>query len=143
MMYIDNKEMKILDQEIFVGNFTNNGEKGHNINVSLQFINPKTEVKGYINIDAGFQKDGNIESFLNKEYIGVPFGNEEPYICIEVFDTEKFLDTEIESEIIIKLENMKDGKVGCHFEVEDDLIQIRYDGFINVECDRTRDRFAE
>ena len=36
-----------------------------------------------------------------------------------MFDTEKFLDTEIESEIVIELENIKENKVKVFFELND------------------------
>lgn len=46
----------------------------------------------------------------------------------EVFDTVKFLDSEIECEIRIKINDIKDGKINVNFEVDDDLIKIKYDG---------------
>ena len=61
---------------------------------------PIIKKKGYINLDAGFEKENNINNFLNKDYNEVPFENN---IFFETFDTEKFLDTEIESNIVLKL----------------------------------------
>ena len=50
----------------------------------------------------------------------------------EVFDMVKFLDSEIESEIRIKINDIKDGKINVNFEVDDDLIKIKYDGSLMV-----------
>ena len=71
---------------------------------------------GYLNLDAGFEKTNDINAFLNKEYNGIPFENDNQFIYFEVFDTEKFLDTEIESKIIIRLEDIKDNKAKVFFE---------------------------
>ena len=49
-----------------------------------------------------------------------------------MFDTEKFLDTEIESKIIIRLEDIKDNKAKVFFELNDELIKIKFDGYLDV-----------
>lgn len=141
MLYIDDKKIEIISQEIFVGKFTNNGNIGYNINISLTFINSVTKEKGYINLDAGFEKDNSISSFLNREYVGLPFGHDNAFIFIEVFDTEKFLDTELESEIIVKINDIKNNKVKVFFEVNDELIKIKYDGYTDINLNRTKDSF--
>ena len=69
--------------------------------------------------------------FLNKEYSGLNF-DKYPFIYFEVFDMVKFLDSEIESEIRIKINDIKDGKINVNFEVDDDLIKIKYDGSLMV-----------
>ena len=69
--------------------------------------------------------------FLNKEYSGLNFDGY-PFMCFEVFDMVKFLDSEIESEIRIKINDIKDGKINVNFEVDDDLIKIKYDGSLMV-----------
>ena len=42
------------------------------------------------------------------------------------------MDSEIESEIRIKINDIKDGKINVNFEVDDDLIKIKYDGSLMV-----------
>ena len=69
--------------------------------------------------------------FLNKEYSGLNFDGY-PSMYFEVFDMVKFLDSEIESEIRIKINDIKDGKINVNFEVDDDLIKIKYDGSLMV-----------
>ena len=54
------------------------------------------------------------------------------FLYFEVFDTVKFLDSEIECEIRIKINDIKDGKINVNFEVDDDLIKIKYDGSLMV-----------
>ena len=45
---------------------------------------------------------------MNKNYNEVPFEND---IFFEVFDTEKFLDTEIESNIMLKIKGIKESEI--------------------------------
>jgi len=131
MLYIDNKKLKITKQEINVGKITYNGDKGYNVCIKLEFIN-KDNIKGYLNLNAGFEKINDIDKFLNKEYKGIPFENDNQFIYFEVFDTEKFLDTEIENKIMIKLENINEDKVKVFIELNDELIKIKFDGYLNV-----------
>jgi len=131
MFHIDDKELKLIKQEIYVGKFTNNGDKGYNINIKLEFVN-KNNIKGYLHLDAGFEKNNNINVFINKEYNGIPFANDNQFICFEMFDTEKFLDTEIESKIIIKLKYIKEDQVKVFFELNDELIKIKFGGYLNI-----------
>lgn len=138
MLYIDNKSIEVLEQKIFVGTYTKNGTKGYNINIQLTFINIDNKEKGYINLDAGFEKDNNINCFLYKNYNEIPFENN---IFFEIFDTEKFLDTEIESNIVLKLKEIRDNKVETFFELNDELIKIKYDGFLDIDFRKTKDTF--
>lgn len=131
MLSIDNKKLKVTKQEIFVGNIINNGIKGYDAWITLEFINEDT-VKGYLNLDVGYEKSNDINVFLNREYNGIPFFDDDQFIYFEVFDTEKFLDTEIESNIIIKFEDIKDNKVKVSFELNDELINIKYTGYLGI-----------
>ena len=131
MLSIDNKKLKITKQEIFVGNIINNGIDGYDVGLTLEFIN-EDNVKGYLNLDVGYEKSNDINVFLNREYNGIPFFNDDQFVYFEVFDTEKFLDTEIESNIIIKFENIKDNKVKVSFELNDELIKIKYTGYLDI-----------
>ena len=138
MLHIDNKNIEVIEQKIFVGTYTKNGTKGYNINIQLSFINDNNKEKGYINLDAGFEKNSNINNFLNKEYSEVPFENN---IFFEIFDTEKFLDTEIESNIVLQLKEMHNNKVEAFFELNDELIKIKYNGFLDLDFRKMKDTF--
>lgn len=131
MLSIDNKKLKVTKQEIFVGNIINNGIKGYDAWITLEFIN-EDNVKGYLNLDVGYEKSNDINVFLNREYNGIPFFDDDQFIYFEVFDTEKFLDTEIESNIVIKFEDIKDNKVKVSFELNDELINIKYTGYLGI-----------
>ena len=131
MLYIDNKNLKITKQEIHVGRITNNGNEGFNICIGVKFVN-NNNTKGYLNLDAGFEKNNDINAFLNREYNGIPFESDNQFIYFEVFDTEKFLDTEIESKIIIKLKYIENNKVKVFFELNDELINIKFDGYLDI-----------
>lgn len=133
MLYIDDKKLEVTKQTISIGNYTKNGKEGYNINIYLAFINIATKENGYINLDVGFEKDNNINNFLNKEYKGNLFQNSSDDIYLEVFDTEKFLDSEIESNITVKLKNKIDNKVNTYIEVNDELIKIKFLVLLNIE----------
>ena len=112
--------------------------------MKLVFINTNSNVKGYINLDAGFEKKDDINCFLNKKYYGTPLNsNDNQDIYIEVFDTEKFLDTEIEGTIRIELENNKNNKIKTFFEVNDELINIKFDGYLDIDYKTTKDTFLQ
>lgn len=143
MLYIDNKNLEVIEQKIFVGTFINHGDNGYNINIQLSFINIDTNEKGYINLDAGFEKNNDISAFTKREYNGIPFdGNDNQFIFFEVFDTEKFLDTEIESKIILKIKNILEDKIEVHFELNDELIKIKYDGYLGIDFCTTKETFS-
>lgn len=133
MLYIDDKNLEVTKQTISIGNYIKNGKKGYNINIYLAFINIATKENGYINLDVGFEKNNNIKNFLNKEYKGNTFQNSSDDVYLEVFDTEKFLDSEIESNITVKLKNKIDNKVNTYIEVNDELIKIKFLGLLNIE----------
>lgn len=63
----------------------------------------------------------------------MPYENDEQFIWFEVFDTEKFLDTQIENNIKIKIGNMKNNKVEVFFKLNDKLIKIKFNGYIKYE----------
>ncbi len=130
MLYIDDKNLEITNQKIFIGKYVKNKENGYNIKIQLSFINVNNKEKGYINLYVGFEKNNDIYCFLNKEYDGLPFEDD---IIFEVFDTEKFLDTEIESKISIKLKRIINNKVEAFFEINDDLIKIKFDGLLDFQ----------
>lgn len=133
MFYIDDKKLILTKQEIYVGKFTNNNIKGYNLCIHLIFVNKDNGETGYLYLNAGFDKNGDINNFFNKEYCGVPFENDNQFIYFEVFDTEKFLDTEIESPIVIKLNGRKDNGVEAFFEVNDDLIKIKFNDYLDID----------
>ena len=132
MLYIDNQNLKIIKQVIRVGNISINNVMGHNMCMCLEFLGTGNK-KGYLHLSFGFLKDANIDRFLNKVYYGIPFENKEAFITFEVFDTNKFLDTEIESEIVIRLNDISNEKVGVFFLVDDSLIKIKFDGYLDID----------
>ncbi len=132
MFYIDNKKLTITKQEICVGKMTYNGVKGYNICINLEFLN-KDNIKGYLHLDAGFERNDDINIFVNRKYMGIPYEiHDDQLISFEVFDTEKFLDTEIESKIVIILKDIQDNKFRTFFEVNDELIHIKFDGDLDI-----------
>lgn len=134
MFCIDDKKIEITEQKVFVGDYIREGDNGYNLCISLKFFNSDTGESGYLNLDVGFDSQNSIDHFTNKEYRGVPFyidNNND--IFLELFDTEKFLDTEIEGVIIVNVLTIENDKLKVMFEVNDELIKIMYDGYLDIE----------
>lgn len=131
MFKIDNKNLELTKQEIFVGNFLLNNVQGYYLCMQLEFINKDTEVKGYIFLGVDFNLSNDIEVFTNREYEGINF-EEEPHIFFEVFDTERFLDGEIDTPIKVKIGAKEGNKINTSFEVKHELINIYYEGKLNI-----------
>lgn len=130
MLKIDNKELKVIKKEIRVNNYTLNWKKGYEILIQLKFLNNKKT--GYLNLSVGFEQNNNIISFLNREYKGIPYnGSYSKINMFEVYDTTKFLDTEIESEIAIKLGDIVNDKIRTCIKLKDELIKIDFDGYLD------------
>lgn len=129
MLLIDGKEFEVTSETVFLGNINNNGDQGYNINFKLLFKDG--DKNGYINLDTGFEKNKDINLFLNREYSGLNFDTY-PFMFFEVFDTVKFLDSEIESEIKIRINYMVGDKVNVTFDIDDDLIKIKYVGNLTL-----------
>ena len=133
MFCIDDKKLKITEQKVLIGNYIKEGENGYYLGISLKFLNCDTEECGYLNLDVGFERENTLTCFINTKYRGLPFSiKKEPNIYIEVYDTEKFLDTEIESEIIVDVGNIENNQLKVMFEVDDELIKIKYDGYLDI-----------
>jgi len=142
MLFIDDKHVRITKQCIRVGEFMKSGEQGYNINIQLLFVNIDTDEDGYINLDFGFEKDNNFNVFLNREYIGKPFDEDDnQFIYFEIFDTENFLDTEIEGQIVITLGSIVDDKIEASFELDDELIKVKFDGYLDMDFENTKETF--
>lgn len=131
MFKIDNKNLELTTEEIFVGDAILNKVNGYFLGIELKFINKDTKEKGYINLDVDFNLSNDIEAFTNKEYEGINF-EQEPYVFFEVYDTEKFLDSEIDTPIIIKIGDKEGNKINTSFEVKHELINIYYEGKLDI-----------
>ena len=134
MFCIDDKKIELTEQKVFVGDYVREGYNGYNLCISLKFFNSDTGESGYLNLDVGFDSQNSIDHFTNKEYRGVPFYiDNKNDIFLELFDTEKFLDTEIEGEIIVNVLTIENDKLKVMFGVNDELIKIMYDGYLDIE----------
>lgn len=134
MFCIDDKKIELTEQKVFVGDYVREGYNGYNLCISLKFFNSDTGESGYLNLDVGFDSQNSIDHFTSKEYRGVPFYiDNKNDIFLELFDTEKFLDTEIEGEIIVNVLTIENDKLKVMFGVNDELIKIMYDGYLDIE----------
>lgn len=66
MLSIDDKNIKLANQPIHVGKFTNKGNDVFNICIGLEFVNDDN-INGYLNLGAGFEKVFLIRNIV--EYI--------------------------------------------------------------------------
>ena len=131
MFKIDNKNLELTTEEIFVGDSILNKVNGYFLGIKLEFINKDTKEKGYINLDVDFNLSNDIEVFTNKEYEGINF-EQEPFVFFEVYDTEKFLDSEIDTPIKVKIGSKEGNKINASFEVKHELINIYYEGKLDI-----------
>ena len=131
MLIIDGNEYKIEQEQVNVSLYTVQGIKGYALFIKVSFT--YNDKNGYFNLDAGYEKSDDIRYFLNREYKGIPFQNIDQVSFFEIFDTEKFLDTEIESDVILTLSDLKDNKVFAKIELNDELIKLNYEGYLEVE----------
>lgn len=130
MFKIDNIDYKLISKEIFIGRFKNNGVDGYNINICLKFKNEE-DVSGYLNLSAGFEYNNDISLFLNRTFEGIPYDNDKQYIYFECFDTNKFLDTEIESNIYLELSDIKNNKIRVIIRLDDELLNIIFNDYLD------------
>lgn len=131
MLCINDKELTVTEENIFVGPYIKNGVKGYFIEIQLRFVNEEN-IRGYLNLDVGYEKTNDIYLFTNRDYRGIPFMDEKTDILFEVFDTKSFYDTEIETPINISFKNINDNRFEVSFEVNDELINIKYHGKPNI-----------
>ena len=142
MLEIGNKNIKVINENIYLGEIWNKQDKGYDICISIDFINLDNNKKGYINIAAGFSKEKDINKFLNKEYYGNPSSNNNQLIFFETYDTEEFIDTQIDSKIQINIKDKIDNKIEVSFIVNDELIKINYNGLLDINNNITRESFC-
>ena len=107
MLYIDYKQVEISKQQIDVCPHKKQNGEGYDINVYIEFN--KSEKKGYLNLSAGFEKEKNIDKFINKKYSGIPF--EKTINLLEIYDVKDVFDIQIESPIILDLKSIKNNQV--------------------------------
>lgn len=131
MLIIKGQEINLVAQQLKIGEYIINGKKGYEIIISLKF--KKNNKDGYLNLSAGYELENDIDKFINRVYKGVPFfDSKEEINWFEVYDTEHFYDTEIESEIYLNIKDKVDNKIEVNFEVNDELIKIKYEGVLNI-----------
>lgn len=129
MLLVDDKEFNIIKSEITLDKLSVNGIPGYDVGININFLNDNGE-KGYINLDVGYELEKDIIYFLNREYRGINLEGDNDHIMFEIFDTNKFLDSEIESEIVVNIKDMEDDDIYISFKVDDELIKVDYDGQI-------------
>ena len=127
MLKIDGKEYNVTLEEISVARLYYNGIEGYHIKLFLEFFD-ENHVNGYIHLNGGYEAENDICYFLNREFKGFNFDGDEGNIWLELFDTTKYLDSDIESEIKFRVGDMVDDVIDVSIEIHDELINIEYIG---------------
>ena len=140
MLYINDKIYEITTKTISVGNFNKSCKKGYNICINLLFVDYNTKEKGYINLDAGYNKSSEITVFLNKKYCSSTANNQ--YLFFELFDTKSFYESDITSEIYLEIKNKINNKIDVNFEINDKFIKVKFDGLLNIDDKIVHDTFS-
>lgn len=122
MLKVNDVDYKIKSKEIKINKSTIQFDKGYSLNILIEY-----NKKSYINISVGFENHNNIVNFLNKQYIGYMFSeNNNDINDFEIYDEklDKFYDTEIESNIMVNIGGIKDNKIPININLNDELIKV-------------------
>ena len=130
MIVIDNVEYEVLDKRLVVDPITVNGIDGYDVCLSLKFIDDNG-VHGYFNFAAGYESSNDINKFLNRSYKGKNLENDGQNIWFEIFDTKKFLDSEIESDISLVIGDLVNDLIHVELSIDDENISVSYDDKVN------------
>jgi hypothetical protein len=124
-MNINGKNVIIVEKQIHIEKYICNDVPGYDINISMKFLNNDTYEQGYMNLSVGYESSVDISNFINKKYEGVPF--DENHVFFEIYDTEHFYDTEIESPIIVEICDFINNKIKVKISLNDELVKLDID----------------
>ncbi len=129
MLKINNEDYKILSSEIKYVNATHNKQRGYSILVTIDI--KLNDAKGYISFYVDFFNTNDFQNIENKEYIELPTDLNSKITMIEIFDTKKFVDF-IDSDVTLKFGNIIDNKIEMKLNINDELINLEYQGMLNI-----------
>lgn len=129
MLKINNEDYKILLSEIKYVNATHNKQKGYSILVTMDI--KLNDAKGYISFYVDFFNTNDFQNIENKEYIELPTDFDSKITMIEIFDTKEFVDF-IDSNVTLKFGNIIDNKIEMKLNINDELINLEYQGMLNI-----------
>lgn len=129
MLKINNEDYKILSSEIKYINATHNKQRGYSILVTIDI--KLNDAKGYISFYVDFFNTNDFQNIENKEYIELPTDLNSKITMIEIFDTKKFVDF-IDSDVTLKFGNIIDNKIEMKLNINDELINLEYQGMLNI-----------
>ena len=130
MLKINNQEYSLISAEIKLTNATCNKIKGYSPVVILKFEH--NNIKGYIDIYfRDVYKDIDFNVLINKIIKTTPTDFEVEIDCIEIFDTNNFIDF-IDSEIILEFKNIVNNNLETKLIIDDDLIKVEYEGELRL-----------
>lgn len=129
MLEINGVKCEITSQKVFIGTFNKSGENGYNLCIQIEFYNSEI---GYINLDVGYEKENNINLFANKEYIN------DDCTFYEIYDNWLYGNG---FNSIVKINDIKDNQVNVSFELSDELMSIKFNGYLVIDNNITKESF--
>ena len=104
--------------------------KNEGSGISINIIFTINNINGYFTLNFAHENNNNINTFINKTYKGNCFSGNGA-ILLEIFDTNNFYASEIMEDITIKL-NYKHGKIHALITLNDEIINLIYDDYLNL-----------
>lgn len=128
MLKINGKEMNVISASVKYANSTYNKVSGYSPLLLIQFLN--NGVKGYISFYFGFYQTNSYDNLKEKKIISNPTYIDAIIDCVEIFDTEKFIDF-IDSEIVFTLGEITENKMKAHLKIDDE-IKVEFNGLLDI-----------
>lgn len=129
MLIINYEEYYLLLNEIKFINAKYNHLIGYSPLIQIEFMHNDT--KGYITFYLGFYDTIDFNFLRNKRFKVNPSDIGAMINCVEIFDTNKFIDN-IDSEMEISFGNIVDHKIEMKLIIDDNEIQLKYEGYLNI-----------
>ena len=132
MININGKKYKIITKTIKFQNEIYNKVNGYFPTIHIRFINK--DIEGYIMFDLEFCNTKDFNNIINKKYIGNPSDFNSKVSCVEIFDTEKFIDY-VDSDVYFELRNIVDNGIECQLKIDDSAIKLEFEGELDIASD--------
>lgn len=130
MLKINNTEFEITSADIKFANSTYNQKiVGYEPLISIKFT--KNNVNGFIEFFLGFTKENDFSNLSNKKIKSNPRNLDAVINCVEIFDTQKFMDF-IDSDITVIFGDINDNKIKTKIIIDDDMIKVEFDGVLSI-----------
>lgn len=129
MLHINDKEYKLLSNEIRYVDSTVNKIKGYTVLVEITFLH--NNIKGYMCFYVDFFDNKDFKNIENKTYVELPTDLDTKINMIEIYDTENFIDF-IDSEVKVVFGNIVNNEIEIEIYIDDEYIKLKYIGKLQL-----------